>query len=552
MTESLWFSAVPRIQEELHFDDRRIRCFADRPRSVYALLSDAVARFPEGEALVDGDLRLRWHEVQGRADELASGLASAGLVPGDRAALVLGNSASFVTIIFALARMGVIAVPIGTRSSASEIAYMLENSGCCAVFCDSETVARLPDAALLPGVRLRVCLSQQPGCQALDEIALAGRGAAPVQAYAGSEEDAAYILYTSGTTGRPKGAILTSLGVVHSTMHYEACMGLGPADRSVISVPMSHVTGLVALVLTAVRCAMTLIVMAVFKAKQFLQLAERERMTHTLMVPAMYNLCLLQPDFSGPALKSWRLGAYGGAPMPPATIEALASKLGGLELMNAYGATETTSPATMTPPGSTASHTDTVGISVPCAEIIIADFDGTPLPTGTSGEIWIRGPMVVKGYWQNPTATAESFTDGFWHSGDIGTMDDSGFVRILDRIKDVINRGGYKVFSSEVEAVLASHPQVIESAVVGRPCPVLGERVHAFVVVRDGASADSLKMFCAERMSDYKVPETFTLSSEPLPRNANGKLLKRQMRDAATEAAQAVFEKHPVRPVENK
>ena len=538
MTAALWFSAVPGIQEELHFDGRRIRCFADRPGSVYTLLSDAVARCPEGEALVDGELRLRWHELQAQSDELAAGLAAKGLKPGDRAALLLGNSASFVIITFALARLGVIAVPIGTRSSPSEIAYMLEDSGCCALFCERETVARLPDAALLPALRLRVCLLPQAGCRTLQEMADAGRHALPLAAYAGSEEDAAYILYTSGTTGRPKGAILTHLGVIHSAMHFEIGMGLGPADRSVISVPMSHVTGLVALVLTAVRCAMTLIVMPAFKAKTFLELAERERMTHTLMVPAMYNLCLLQPDFSGLALKDWRIGAYGGAPMPPATIEALANKLGGLELMNAYGATETTSPATMMPVGSTACHADTVGIAVPCAEIFIADFDGTPLPCGTSGEIWIRGPMVVKGYWQNPKATAESFTDGYWHSGDIGSMDESGFVRILDRIKDVINRGGYKVFSSEVEAVLASHPDVIESAVVGRPCPVLGERVHAVVVLREGSNAEALKLYCTQQMSDYKVPETFTISAEPLPRNANGKLLKRQMRDAVTVAVQ--------------
>ncbi len=536
MTASIWFSAVPAIQEELHFDGRRIRCFAERPASVYALLSDAAARCPDGEALIDGDLRLRWHEVQAQVEELANGLAAAGLRPGERVALVLGNSASFVIITFALARLGVIAVPIGTRSSAPEIAYMLQDSGSCALFCDLETVERLPDPALVPDVRLRVCLSAQPGFQALDEIAVAGRTGAPVAAHAGTEEDAAYILYTSGTTGRPKGAILTSLGVVHSAMHFEPGMGMRSSDRCVISVPMSHVTGLVALVMAVVRCAGTLIIMATFKAKTFLELAEREHMTHTLMVPSMYKLCLMQPDFSGQGLQSWRIGAYGGAPMPPATIEALASTISGLELMNAYGATETTSPATMMPPGATATHADTVGIAVPCAEIFIADFDGTPLPCGTSGEIWIRGPMVVKGYWQNPKATAESFTDGYWHSGDIGTIDEGGFVRILDRIKDVINRGGYKVFSSEVEAVLASHPQVIESAVVGRPCPVLGERVHAFVVVRDGASADDLKRFCIEQMSDYKVPETFTISTEPLPRNANGKLIKRQMRDAVLAA----------------
>jgi acyl-CoA synthetase (AMP-forming)/AMP-acid ligase II len=524
----------------MHFDGRRVRCFADRPSSVYALLSDAVARCPEGEAIVDGELRLSWREVQARADELAAGLAGAGLGAGDRVGLVLGNSASFVVIVFALARLGAIAVPIGTRSTAPEIAYVLKDSGACAVFSDIETVERVPDSAVLPGVWLRVCLTRKSGWVALEDIAAAGRAAGPVDNHVGHEDDAAFILYTSGTTGRPKGAILTGLGVVHSTMHYEICMGMESSDRSIISVPMSHVTGLVALVLTVARCAATLIVMSSFKAQSFLQLAVSERMTHTLMVPAMYNLCLLQSNFSGRALQNWRIGAYGGAPMPPATIEALANTLPGLELMNAYGATETSSPATIMPPGSTSTHGDSVGIAVPCAEVFIADLDGRPLPAGQSGEIWVRGPMVVKGYWQNPTATMESFTEGFWHSGDIGTMDENGFIRVLDRIKDVINRGGYKVFSSEVEAVLASHPQVIESAVVGRPCPVLGERVHAFVVLREGVSVDALKTFCAEQLSDYKVPETFTLSTEPLPRNANGKLLKRQMRDISTETAPTV------------
>jgi len=539
MSDTLWFSTVPRMQEEVHFDDRRIRCFANRPHSVYALLAAAVALRPEGDGIVDGAMRLRWSDVKERADELATGLASAGLRPGDRAALLLGNSANFVIIIFALARLGVIAVPIGTRSQPPEIAYALEDAGVCAVFADADMVERLPDPGAAPGLRLRICLVGGTGCLALEDVARAGRATEAVSAYVGHEDDAAFILYTSGTTGRPKGAILTQLGVVHSTMHYEVCMGLRPSDRSIITVPMSHVTGLIALILAVVRCAATLIVMPTFKAQPFLELAARERMTYTLMVPAMYNLCLLQPDFSGEALGSWRIGAYGGAPMPPATIAALADKVPGLELVNAYGATETTSPATMMPPGTTSTHGDSVGVPVPCAEIFIAGPDGRPLPPDESGEIWIRGPMVVKGYWQNPKATAEGFTDGFWHSGDIGTMDADGFIRVLDRIKDVINRGGYKVYSSEVEAVLASHPQVIESAVVGRPCPVLGERVHAFVVVRSGVSADALKAFCAARLSDYKVPETYTLSTEPLARNANGKLLKRQLREIATKAAAA-------------
>jgi O-succinylbenzoic acid--CoA ligase len=173
---------------------------------------------------------------------------------------------------------------------------------------------------------------------------------------------------------------------------------------------------------------------------------------------------------------------------------------------------------------------------VPCGEIIVVDADGRELPPGESGELWIRGPMVVPGYWDNPEATRQSFTDGYWRSGDLGSVDRNGFVRVFDRLKDMINRGGYKVYSVEVENVLSHHPAVLESAVVGKPCPVLGERVHAFVTLKQLASADELKRYCAERLADYKVPETFTLLDRPLPRNANGKLLKRELREAVPGA----------------
>jgi len=255
-------------------------------------------------------------------------------------------------------------------------------------------------------------------------------------------------------------------------------------------------------------------------------------MTCTLMVPAMYNLCLLEADFDMHDLSSWRLGGYGGAPMPPPTIERLAQKLPGLALMNAYGATETTSPATLMPPYLTHEHGDSVGPAVACGELRVVDDDGAAVAPGDSGEVWIGGPMVVPGYWHNPEATAREFSQGFWHSGDVGSLDANGFLRVFDRKKDMINRGGYKVYGVEVEAVLAAHPAVVEAAVIGAPCPVLGERVHAFVTLREpSASADALRAFCAAHLADYKVPESFTLQDEPLPRNANGKALKRVLRE---------------------
>jgi long-chain acyl-CoA synthetase len=251
-------------------------------------------------------------------------------------------------------------------------------------------------------------------------------------------------------------------------------------------------------------------------------------------VPAMYNLCLLQADFDRHDLSSWRIGGYGGAPMPIATIEKLATKIPGLKLINAYGSTETTSPSTLMPGELTASHIDSVGLPCPGARIVVMDADGCELPRGEIGEIWISGAQVIKGYWNNPKATAESFTGGFWHSGDLGSIDADNFVRVFDRQKDMINRGGLKIYSAEVESVLAGHASVVESAIIAKPCPVLGERVHAVVVTRDGVSAEALRGWCAERLSDYKVPETIDLTAQPLPRNANGKVLKRQLREAMT------------------
>jgi long-chain acyl-CoA synthetase len=210
--------------------------------------------------------------------------------------------------------------------------------------------------------------------------------------------------------------------------------------------------------------------------------------------------------------------------------------------MNCYGATETTSPATVMPPGQTRTHNDTVGQPLHCVDMRIMDDEGRELPPGTLGEIWIKGPMVVRGYWDNPQATQEQITAGYWHSGDLGTIDEEGYVRVMDRKKDMINRGGFKIYTIEVENALYEHPSVQECAVVAKPCPVLGERVHAFVSIKPGYThgatlAAELKAHCAIRLSDYKVPESYTVLNEPLPRNANGKLLKREMREQVAAAS---------------
>lgn len=524
--------SIPDMRLESRFGDRVVPVFCARPNSIWAMIADAAARNPDGEALVCGERRLSWREVVHQSAEIAAGFRKLGLQSGDRVAVLLGNRIEFVLTLFAAAHAGLVTVLLSTRQQKPEIAYVLTDCGARVLIHEADLADRLPDAREVPDLVHRIAVDDDALKSRFSS--LTGTALSPAPAEVG-EEDTAMILYTSGTTGKPKGAMLAHCNVIHSSMVFVSCLQLTAADRSIAAVPLGHVTGVVANIMTMVRCAGALIIMPEFKAAKYLKVAARERVTYTVMVPAMYNLCLLQPDFDSTDLSSWRIGGFGGAPMPIATIERLAIKIPGLKLANCYGSTETTSPSTMMPGELTATHIDSVGLPCPGADIIVVDANGHEVPRGEIGEIWIRSGSVIKGYWNNPKATAESFTGGFWHSGDLGSIDEENFVRVFDRQKDMINRGGLKIYSAEVESVLAGHPGVIESAIIARPCPVLGERVHAVIVTRDsGVGTEALRVWCAERLSDYKVPETMALTLEPLPRNANGKVMKRQLREAST------------------
>lgn len=514
------------IRRELHFGDRVMPCYAGRPDSADALIRAGAAANPGGDAVVDGTTRLSHMALDAAVTRLAAGLAGLGLAPGERLAILVGNRWEFVAVLLAGIRAGLIVVPVGTRLSAPEVAFILDDCGARVVVHEAGLAGSLPVDAEAPALAHRIALDS-PAFAVLAGADPAGFTPPPLV-----EEETAVILYTSGTTGQPKGAMLTHLNLVHSCLHYADVWALTATDRSLMAVPASHVTGLVANVLTILSVGGALLILPAFEVAAFLDLASRERMTHTLMVPAMYNLCLLRGDLAAQDLSAWRIGGFGGAPMPEATIAALAAALPRLALRNAYGATETASPATMMPLDETG-RLESVGRAVPCGDIRIMDEAGRELPPGKPGEIWVAGPMVVPGYWNRPEATAESFRGGYWRSGDVGLVDAQGYLRIFDRLKDMVNRGGYKVFSVEVENVLAAHPAVAEAAVVPQPDPVLGEKVHAFVHPRPGAtlSLDEARAFCAAHLADYKRPDALTLCAEPLPRNANGKLLKRALRE---------------------
>ena len=338
--------SIPSMRLEARFGDRVVPAFCERPTSIWGMVADAVAGNPEGEALVCGDRRLNWRKSRNARAAIATGFGKLGLQRGDRVAVLLGNRIEFVLTLFAAAHAGLVTVLLSTRQQKPEIAYVLTDCGAKLLIHEAALAERVPDACDVPDLAFRVAVDDDRKRLALFRLADNALAAAPVEV---GEEDTAMILYTSGTTGQPKGAMLAHCTIIHSSMVFVSCLKLTAADRSIAAVPLGHVTGVVANITTMLRCAGALIVMPEFKAAEYLKVAARERVTYTVMVPAMYNLCLLQPDFDSYDLSSWRIGGFGGAPMPIATIERLANKIPGLKLANCYGATETTSPSTMMP-----------------------------------------------------------------------------------------------------------------------------------------------------------------------------------------------------------
>ena len=515
------------LRREMHWG-RLMHCYAERPANINDMIGASVRRSPDGVAVVDGGLRMTYRDLDAAAGALASGLSARGVRKGDRVAVMLPNSAAAVESVVAIARLGAIIVPIGTRLRRPEIEYIFE---------DAEPVAMIHDAGFaqeLPTLGPASSMRFAPGGTDWQSLKDSGRDTLPAPTV--SEEDVFGILYTSGTTGKPKGAMITHLNVVHSCLHWEDVHQLHHGERTVLCVPWSHVAGLVGVMLPFLYVGGTVAVMAEFKRREFLMLAQAERLTHALMVPAMYGLLLLEPDLASFDMSQWRLGVYGSAPMPEPTIVRFADAFPRLQMCNAYGATETTSPATIMPPGDGVLHAESIGKTVPCGDIVVMDEAGRELPAGEEGELWIGGPMIVSGYWRNAEANAKSFVSGYWKSGDIGAVDSNGYVRIADRKKDMINRGGFKVYPAEVESVLSGLVGVLEAAVVGHPDPILGESVIAFLSVNvDTIDEGVIRSYCIERMADYKVPGRVVIGRSALPRNANGKIQKAELRELAKQ-----------------
>ena len=484
-----------------------IRRYTGLPRNVVALLRETVERHPDRPAVVELDgPEVSYAQLWQRAARVAGGLRDAGVEPGDRVAVRLGNGLDWLLAFWGTQLAGGIVVPLNTRLSEAETAYVLADCGAASVVRPGEP---LPDGE--PG---------EPADRAHGEVAA--------------------LFYTSGTTGRPKGAMVTQENFLSTIESVVRCRELSrdPAVRhaTLISVPLFHVTGCCSQMMTQIALGGLSVVMPQFKPAPFLAALPRYGITLVTSVPTIYELVLRHPDLATTDVSTVRTLSYGGAPIAPELVHRLLAAFPGARLGNGFGLSETSALATFLPHEWAATHADAVGFPTPVNDVRI----DRPDPETGVGELLVRGPNVVAGYWGDPVRTAETFVDGWLHTGDVATVTDGpgwrDMVRIVDRAKDMINRGGENVYSVEVENVLAAHPDVVEVAVVGVADPVMGEKVGAVVLPRPGVDPEtlvpSLVDFARRQLADFKVPQFVRVLAGPLPRNAGGKVLKSPLRQA--------------------
>ena len=483
------------------------------------------------EALVDGPVRISHQEALRRSAAVADRLLARGVRPGMRVAILLPNGWQYAVGYCGAQLAGAIVVLVNTRLTGPEIDHVLSDSGATLIVTDDTRGALVP-AALAGRIVSADVLLAEPGTD--EDVA-----PATLPGHARAPHDVAHLLYTSGTTGRPKGAMHTHANLLFNARTVRERVGAAPGERTLIAAPMFHATGTASQFIGFFTAGACCVFTPAFKAETTVALVAGERITFFAGVAAMLRLILLQAEDAASDLSALRLFVMGGSAVPAAFPAEVTRRLPGLKLGNVWGLTEATSIVTYTEGEEYLAHSGTVGTPVAGVEVAISLDGGPPRDVrDTVGELCVRGPVVAGGYWNNPGATASTFLDGWLRTGDVGSIDADGFVRVLDRLKDMIIRGGENIYSLEVENVLATHPDVAEVAVVGVPDPVFDERVRAVVVPWPGRipSVESLRAHAAASLAAYKVPAEVRFAGE-LPRNPSGKVLKRRLiDDAALEA----------------
>jgi HIP---CoA ligase len=533
------------------------------PRTVPALLAAAATQFADLEALVDGTERWTFGQLAGEVRRCVAAMIASGVEPGDRVSVWAANGRRFVVAALAAVSAGGVLVPISTRYKGDEAAWILRKSGTSLLLVDDgflgndylgmlRAAAAPEHAALadlpvpgLPGLREIVTLGERAAAEAtaFEDFLKRGNGLASglvtARLDAVGEDDVADMFFTSGTTGRPKGAMTSHAQNVRVYEAWSGGVGLRRGDRYLLVNPLFHTFGYKAGLLACLIRGATLVLLPVFDAERALALIGAERITVLPGPPTLYASLLDHPARPGADLGTLRLAVTGAAVVPVALVERLRAELFG-EVVIAYGLTESCGTVTVGDRRADAQTiATTVGRAIAGTEVVVADPQGRPRPPGESGEVLVRGYNVMLGYFDDPAATAAAIdADGWLHTGDVGVLRDDGLLRITDRLKDMVVVGGFNVYPAEVEQLIARHPAVSEAAVIGVPDDRLGEVCRAYVIPRPGTEVDPAEIieFCREQLANFKVPRSVAIVTE-LPRNAGGKVLKYVLRAEAAAAA---------------
>jgi long-chain acyl-CoA synthetase len=543
----------PFATAEQVIGDRRIRAYQVGPQTLRQVL-ETTRSFGSADYLVYEGERYTFAEhyrlVAGLAEYLADHYR---IGKGDRIAIAMRNYPEFALFLWASIALGAIAVPLNAWWTEGEISAAITDSGTALLVADQERLQRLGALAVgrlhLRGVIAIRCAEPVEGAMPFHELRAKLRPDATMPSVDIAPEDLVTILYTSGTTGSPRGVMHTHrnhctniLNVAISRAWRPLAQGHAPEAEqhqaaALGHMPLFHISQLSSLCVSA-AIGGRVVLLHKWNAEKALDAIEQERLTSFTGVPLHYQDLLESPTIKSRDLSSVRTVGFAATVAPPPLVLRVRTLFGErVEASTAYGMTEATSGVTFISGADYLDHPDSVGWSSPVNDVKVVDTDGNELPAGAAGELWVRGPNIVNGYWNRPVETKEAFTDGWHHSGDVATIGDSGLVRLVDRIKDVVIRGGENVFCGEVEAVLHSHPAVRTAAVFGLPHDRLGEEVVAVVNHRPDSALDAheLMAYAGERLARFKVPSRIFFVDHDLPRTATGKIMKRAIRNQAND-----------------
>ena len=528
------------------------KVFAGTPPNIRSLFELAALR--TDEFIIFENERWTMPQVLKLAGQIGHLLVNDfGVAKGDRVAIAMRNYPEWIAAFVAITSVGAVVVPMNAWWVTDELVFAIEDSGSKVVIADAERLQRMQDAA--PGaIDAKVIVARATGelpdgVLNLDEAVAQLDDATMPDADIDPDDDMT-ILYTSGTTGRPKGAVSTHRAVLSALIAFAARAAVGavrepedpatveeggaPQTAFMLCVPLFHVTGLVPVMLGSFVSGAKLVMTYKWEPNRALELIEQERVTNFVGVPTMSWDLLEAETFAERDTSSLRSVGGGGAPMPPELVKRIDENFQRGRPGLGYGMTETNAYGPQNAGDDFVNNPKSTGRPVPIMDVKVTDLEGNDLAVGETGEIWFRSPSLIRGYWNRPEATAETIVDGWLRSGDIGHLDDEGFVYVSDRAKDMILRGGENIYCAEVEATIYEHPAVYEAAVYGIPNERLGEELACHVMVKEGVTLDAgdLQKFVGERLAKFKVPTVITIVNESLPRNASGKILKRDLRDA--------------------